>query len=99
MSDEAVGPAVSTAAAFQIRVFEAETDPGFREGFDAAWDLLKGIWVALTVLVGFLLPLLIFVPIAWLLWKALLPLRRWLQANRTETAKEGAAPPPPPYAE
>ncbi len=99
VSDEAVGPAVSTAAAFQIRVFEAETDPGFRDGFDAAWDLLKGIWVTLTVLVGFLVPLLIFVPIAWILWKATLPARRRLQANRDEKAEEGAAPPPPPYAE
>ncbi len=98
LTDEAVGPAVSTAAAFQIRVFEAETDPGFRDGFDAAWDLLKGIWVTLTVLVGFLVPLLIFVPIAWILWKATLPARRRLQAKRDEKAEEGTAPPPPPYA-
>lgn len=98
VSDEATGPAVSTAATFQIRVFEAETDPGFRDGFDAAWDLLKGLWVTLTVLVGFLVPLLIFVPIAWLLWKATLPARRRWQARRDEKAEEGAAPPPPPYA-
>jgi hypothetical protein len=99
VSDEATGPAVATAAAFQIRVCEAETDPGFRDGFDAAWDLLKGLWVTLTVLIGFLVPLLIFVPIAWLLWKASLPARRRLRTNRNEMAEEGAAPPPPPYAE
>ena len=40
----------------------------------------------------------LFVPIAWLLWKATIPARRRWQARRDEKAEEGAAPPPPPYA-
>lgn len=73
VSDEAAGPAVSASIQFEVRTFEQETNPGFRDGFDTATNVLTALWVATTVAVGFLLPLLILLPLLWLAWKLIRP--------------------------
>ncbi|MCP3987820.1 MAG: hypothetical protein GY724_01995, partial [Actinomycetia bacterium] len=67
VSSEPAGPTVSAQVSFDLNTFEPDEDPGFGDGFSAAVDILKGIWIGLTVSVGFLiLPLLVLVPLVWL---------------------------------
>lgn len=100
VSDEQAAPAVDAEAEYNISTFEPETDPGFGDGFSAAVAILKGLWVAVWVTLGFLLPLLILVPFIWLAWRGL---RAW-RRSRPKKQKPvygpgpggpGPTPPPP----
>lgn len=103
VSDEAAGPAVRAQGTPLIRVNEDAVDPGFGDGFDAATGLLAGLWVIVRVVVGFIIPLLILLPILWLAWFAI---RRRAQARADRAAEEHvralemqrASSPPPPAA-
>ena len=88
VSDEPAGPAVRAQGTPALRVNEDAVDPGFGDGFDAATSLLKQLWIIIRVLVGFIIPLLILLPIFWILWIAVRRLGRWSQARNTP------APPP-----
>ncbi len=100
VSDEQAAPAVDAETEYNISTFEPETDPGFGDGFSAAVAILKGLWVAVWVTLGFLLPLLILVPFIWLAWRGL---RAW-RKSRPKKQKPvygpgpggpGPIPPPP----
>ncbi|MGI9597779.1 MAG: DUF4349 domain-containing protein, partial [Acidimicrobiales bacterium] len=98
VSSEQAGPSVSTRVDYDIRTFEPDRDPGFGDGFSAALDILKGLWVALTVTIGFLiLPLLILVPLAWLAIRAHREYRgrRPVESGPAGYQPPGAPPPPP----
>lgn len=73
VTSDQVGPSVTSQVSFDVRTFEPESSAGFGDGFSVGVDILKGLWVALTVTIGFLvLPLLVLVPLAVLarwLWK------------------------------
>ena len=92
ISDEAAGPLVRSQVSPQVRVDESAASPGFGDGFDGGVSLVRGVWVATTVVIGFLIPLLILIPFLiagiWL-W-------RKLAARRLE--RWAASQPPPPAA-
>ncbi len=94
---EPAGPSVDARGEGFIDAFEPETDPGFGEGFGAGVEVLRAVWTAATVLVGFALPMLvllaIFGPLLWIL-------RRWMRDRRprrrgTPGGPATPAPPPP----
>ena len=90
------GPSVNrTERSFEVRVFEAESDPGFGDGWDAAGNVLSAIWVGLTVAIGFLIPLLVFVPIIGLVVAGWRRYRRSRPPRETDGSRR---PPPPPPA-
>jgi hypothetical protein len=73
VSAEPTGPTVSTQGEYSLLTFEPDEDPGFGDGFTVAVDILKGLWIGFTVVVGFLIPLLVLLPFLWLLllgWRA-----------------------------
>ncbi|MGH1489507.1 MAG: DUF4349 domain-containing protein [Acidimicrobiales bacterium] len=70
VSPEQTGPSVTSEADYNLQTFEAESDPGFGDGFSVAVSILKGIWIGLTWFLGFILPLLILLPLVWLAWFA-----------------------------
>ena len=82
---------------------EPESPPGFRNGFDAALGLLSVVWTILIVLTGFILPLLILLPIVWLVVKFASPLVANRKAKRAAKIEAQLArhraldrqPPPP----
>ncbi len=86
------GPAVQAEGEAEIRTFASEDPPGFGDGFGVAVDILRGLWTALIVTIGFLIPLLILLPFAWLAWKG------WQALRRNRPGGSEAAPPPPPLA-
>jgi hypothetical protein len=99
ISSEPSGPSVSTQAEYELRTFEPDTDPGFGDGFGVAVTILKGLWIALLWLLGFIVPLLILVPFIWLAWRGL----KMLNARRPKkpmviysAGPGGGTPPPPP---
>ncbi|MDW3180314.1 MAG: DUF4349 domain-containing protein [Acidimicrobiia bacterium] len=101
VSTEPAGPAVRSQDTPVLRVNEDAVDPGFSDGFDAATDLLKSIWLIVVVLVGFIIPLLVLVPflaLAWFAIRRLLRMRAEREAQRHARALEiqRANTPPPP---
>jgi len=80
VSPEPAGPSVTTQVDSVLQTFPSEDSPGFGDGFGVAVDVLKGLWIALTVTIGFLIPLLILLPLVWLAWFAL----RWLLRRRPQ---------------
>ena len=96
VSDEQAAPTVSTEANPRIRVNEDAVDPGFGDGFGAGVELLSRIWTVAVVVVGFLLPLLVLVPLLALAWFALRRLRASKQTKEAE--RRAASMPPPPAA-
>lgn len=99
VSSEQAGPSVSTQVTFDIRTFEPDDDPGFGDGFGVAVSILQGLWVALKVTIGFLIPLLILVPFIWLGVKGTQLIRRRMpkrSRNDAEPPETAISPPPPP---
>lgn len=92
LTNEQAGPSVSTQVNYEVRTFESDDPPGFGDGLSVGADILRGLWIALTVTLGFLLlPLLVLGPICWLLW---LLWRRVLKP-RSDARREARRPPPP----
>ena len=100
-SDEPAGPAVRANGTPVIRIDEDAVDAGFGEGFDAAVGLLAGLWQLIRILTGFIIPLLVLVPFAWLSFVGLRSARnarRAAQAERIAAQRAAATvstPPPP----
>ena len=97
-SAEPAGPSVNSETSAEVRTFPSEDAPGFGEGFGAAVEVLRGLWIAATVIVGFLIPLLVLVPFLWLIWLGVRALRR-RRPSRPSGAQPwagGGSPPPPP---
>ncbi len=87
---EPAGPSVDARGEGFIDAFEPERDPGFGDGFGAGVGVLRAVWTAITVLVGFALPMLVLLAVFGpLLWFG----RRWLPARRKSST------PPPPMAD
>ncbi len=101
VSPEQAGPSVSNEAAYDLRTFEPESDPGFGDGFSVAVSILKGIWIALTWTLGFLIPLLVLLPFLALVWFGLRALRSRRpskpdpQPIPAPQPNSGSTPPPP----
>ncbi len=99
VSPEPAGPSVSTQADFDLRTFQPDRDPGFGDGFGVAVDILRGLWVGLTVAIGFLIPLLVLLPLVWLAWTGWRAYRRRRPPKPTPPTYGpggGQSPPPPP---
>ena len=96
-TDAQAAPTVSTETSPRLRVNEDAADPGFGDGFGAGVELLSRIWTVAVVVVGFAIPLLIFIPLIALAWFGL----RRLQANRLTKKQEriAASMPPSPRSE
>ncbi len=93
VSPEPAGPSVSTDRTFPVRTFEPESDPGFGDGFSAGVSILRGLWVAVTVVGGFLIPMMVFVPViaaGWWVWRA------WRRRRPGPPDDEPTGTPPPP---
>ena len=73
---EAAGPVVRTSLTPRIPVDQSQVSAGFGDGFDAGAALLARIWATVVVLAGFLLPLLILLPVLWLFVKGIGAFRR-----------------------
>lgn len=74
---EATGTPVDAQASFDLDTFEPERDPGFGDGWSAGGSVLAALWTAVTVTLGFLLPLLVILaPVAAVVWWALRRQRR-----------------------
>lgn len=98
---DAAGPVVRTTLTPRIGVDRSSVSAGFTDGFDSATALLARLWTITQVLVGFVLPLLILLPFAWLGLRALRALRG-RRSNEEESGDidgdEGSVefqPPPP----
>ncbi len=93
---------MTTQASYEVRTFESDDPPGFSDGFSVGADILRGLWVAITVTVGFLLlPVLVLGPVLWLLWMAWRRVVKPRMASRRKTPPppaggDGLNPPPPP---
>ncbi len=96
-SAEAAGPAVRTQSSPSVRVDEDAADPGFGDGFGAAVSLLSALWTAATVAAGFAIPLLVLLPVLWLVWKGLSRARS-ARTDRIEAKRQANQPPPPVHA-
>ncbi|MDH3292936.1 MAG: DUF4349 domain-containing protein [Acidimicrobiia bacterium] len=84
---EPAGPSVDARGDGFIDPFEPDKAPGFFDGFGAGVDVLQAVWTAVTVIVGFLLPMLVLLAIVGpLLWFG----RRWFRSQRRDRQ-----PPPP----
>ena len=95
-STEAAGPVVRTNLSPRIGVDRSSVSAGFGDGFDAATSVLARLWVIAQVLVGFILPLLVLLPFAWLALKALGRLRSDRSEEENEQEPEFQPPPPAP---
>jgi len=93
-SSEAAGPAVRTQHSPSVQVDEEAADPGFGDGFGAAVALLAALWTALKVAAGFLIPLLVLLPIVWLAWVGISRVRA-SRRSRIEAERQANQPPPP----
>ncbi len=78
--DDSTSPIVRAQASPQIPVDEDAADPGFGDGFGAAVSVLRGMWTLATVVVGFIVPLLVLLPLVWLAVRGV----RALRARRRE---------------
>ena len=85
---EPAGPSVDARGEGFIDTFEAEGDPGFGDGFGAGVDVLRAVWTAATVLIGFALPMLvllaIFGPLFWFIL-------RWRRSRREYQDDDGTS--------
>ncbi|MEM9656683.1 MAG: DUF4349 domain-containing protein, partial [Actinomycetota bacterium] len=96
VTTEQAGPSVTTQVGYEVRTFESDDPPGFGDGLSVGADILRGLWIALTVTIGFLLlPLLVLGPICWLLWQLW---RRVLRPRNEARRAANQLPPPPPPA-
>ncbi len=100
-STDATGPVVRTNLSPRISVDQSSVSAGFGDGFDAATRLLSRLWVVAQVLAGFFIPMLIFVPFAWLALQGLRRMRRNRQEKKAEKKSNRSGPgfqemPPPP---
>ncbi len=87
---EATGAPVDAQATFDLLTFEPDRDPGFGDGWSAGGSVLAALWTAVTVTLGFLLPLLVILaPLAAAVWWAL---RRQRRAAGPATPAQPAAP-------
>lgn len=87
---EATGVPVDTQATFDLRTFEPDRDPGFGDGWSAGGTVLAALWTAVTVTLGFLLPMLVILaPLAAAVWWAL---RRQRRAAGPAAPAQPAAP-------
>ncbi len=86
------GPTIDELVEYSVPTFVPDTDPGFTDGFSSAVDVLKAIWVATKVVIGFLLPLLVLVPFLWAAWQGV----RWLRRRRPPAANPPWTQPAPP---
>lgn len=74
---EATGTPVDAQASFDLDTFEPDRDPGFGDGWSAGGRVLAALWTAVTVTLGFLLPMLVILaPLAAAVWWALRRQRR-----------------------
>ncbi len=90
---EPAGPSVDARGEGFIDAFEPEGEPGFGDGFGAGVSVLKAVWTALTVVVGFALPMLVLLAVVGpLLWFA----GQWLRRRRPADPFRGDPSPPPP---
>ncbi len=95
--EDPAGPPVSITRSATISVTPSDDAPGFGDGFESGRVVLSGIWSAVRVTVGFILPLLILLPFligaGWLL-------RKWRRRPGRKVAAPapsfGAYTPPPP---
>lgn len=103
---EATGAPVDAQATFDLLTFEPDRDPGFGDGWSAGGTVLSALWTAVTVTLGFLLPMLVILaPLGVAVWWAL---RRQRRAAGPAAPAQPAAPagpgpsggdnPPPPPA-
>jgi len=104
ITSEPAGPVVRAQGTPVIRVDEDAVSPGFSDGFDAASNLLKLLATFVLVMAGFVVPLLVLLPLLWLAWFVIRRFRNTRQdreAQRLEQAAEinQANTPPPPVAE
>jgi hypothetical protein len=99
VTGEPANPAVRTSTSPVIRVNEDAVDTGFGDGFDASVGLLAGLWQALRILVGFVLPLLVLLPILWIAWMGYRRIRDRSQAMTAEKLQPTQPPPPQTSAE
>lgn len=94
ISDDQVAPLVNAQSNPQVNVVESEASPGFGDGFGTGSRLLAGIWSAVLVVAGFIIPLLVFLPFlllaAWL-WRRSSKAR---DAKRQERIAAQTSPPP-----
>ena len=97
-STEAAGPTVRSQLTPQILVDESAADPGFGDGFGAATELLSGLWTAVKVIAGFLIPLLVLLPFFALAWFAVRGLARRSKAKANARWESAQRPPPAPAA-
>jgi len=81
VTEDAAGPAVRAQGTPVLRINEDAVDADFSDGFDAASDLLRQLWIVVVVLVGFTLPLLILLPILWVAWLLGRGVVRWNNAR------------------
>ena len=82
------GPTVNARTSPVLRAQAAEASPGFGDGFDAAVAVLGAIWLAITVSVGFVLPLLVLLPVVYVLWRITRALGRRAQERREIAERE-----------
>ncbi|MDH4362891.1 MAG: DUF4349 domain-containing protein, partial [Acidimicrobiia bacterium] len=74
---EPTGAPVDARASFDLDTFEPDRDPGFGDGWSAGGRVLAALWTAVTVTLGFLLPMLVILaPLAAAVWWALRRQRR-----------------------
>ncbi len=92
------GPPVSTISNNTLDVTPSSDAPGFEDGFEQGKTVVAGIWSAVRVTVGFILPLLVLLPfllgLGWLLrtWR-----RRPGRKQPASTTAFGGPPPPAPH--
>lgn len=91
---EAVGPVVRSTSTPQLSVTESPNVAGFGDGFETGSALLANLWQVAQVLAGFFIPLLILLPIAWLV---LTGLRRLFgRIFKKKAVPHNTTPPAPP---
>lgn len=90
-SEDPAGPPVSTSRNIDLNVRASQDDPGFNDGFDSGKELLVGLWVVVTVVAGFVVPMLVLLPFLVAAWWGL----RALRARRAARRPTAVVPPPP----
>lgn len=94
--EEPAGPPVSAVNNLTIDVQASQQDPGFDDGFSAGRDVLASVWVVVRVVVGFLIPMLVFLPFLLALWWISKRIGEWRKAKRDERLSTIPAPMPGP---